>query len=60
MKSVEERDEEINRTAEMADIFLGACKDTLIMTSRKVVTGKSMFASPHILSNSYVISKLTC
>ncbi|KAE9467061.1 hypothetical protein C3L33_01031, partial [Rhododendron williamsianum] len=48
MKSVEERDEEINRTAEMADIFLGACKDTLIMTSRKVVTGKSPLESLEI------------
>ncbi|KDP25980.1 hypothetical protein JCGZ_22710 [Jatropha curcas] len=41
MKSLEERDEEINRAAELADIFLGVCKDTLIMTSRELITGKS-------------------
>lgn len=48
MKSIEERDEEINRTAQMADIFLGACKDTLIMTSREVITGKSPLESLEI------------
>lgn len=58
MKSIEERDEEINRTAQMADIFLGACKDTLIMTSREVITGKSMSCCPHILSISFVISNI--
>lgn len=41
MKSLEERKEEIDRAAELADIFLGACKDTLIMTSRELITGKS-------------------
>ncbi|KAA8542841.1 hypothetical protein F0562_023993 [Nyssa sinensis] len=41
MKSLEEREEEINQTAEMADIFLGAHKDTLIMTSRELITGKT-------------------
>lgn len=40
MKSFEEREEEINRAAEMADVFLRASKDTLIMTSRKLITGK--------------------
>ncbi|KAJ6760063.1 ALDOLASE-RELATED [Salix purpurea] len=42
MKSLEEREEEINRVAEMANLFLGASKDTLIMTSRELITGKSM------------------
>jgi phosphoribosylformylglycinamidine (FGAM) synthase-like amidotransferase family enzyme len=41
MKSLEEREEEINRVAEMANLLLGACKDTLIMTSRELITGKS-------------------
>uniref|UniRef100_A0A5B7BKZ0 Ketose-bisphosphate aldolase class-II family protein n=1 Tax=Davidia involucrata TaxID=16924 RepID=A0A5B7BKZ0_DAVIN len=41
MKSLEEREEEINQTAEMADIFLSANKDTLIMTSRELITGKT-------------------
>lgn len=41
MKSQEEREEEINRAAEMADVFLRACKDTLIMTSRELITGKT-------------------
>ncbi|XP_074354655.1 uncharacterized protein LOC141693454 isoform X3 [Apium graveolens] len=41
MKSIEERKEEIDRAAELADIFLGACKDTLIMTSRELITGKN-------------------
>ncbi|GMQ11553.1 hypothetical protein CsSME_00054150 [Camellia sinensis var. sinensis] len=41
MKSIEEREEEINRTAEMANVFLKACKDTLIMTSRELITGKT-------------------
>lgn len=41
MSSTEEREEEISRAAEMADIFLTARKDTLIMTSRELITGKS-------------------
>lgn len=41
MKSAEERDDEINRTVEMADVFLKCHKDTLIMTSRELITGKS-------------------
>jgi adenylylsulfate kinase-like enzyme len=41
MKSLEEREEEINRVAEMANLLLGACKDMLIMTSRELITGKS-------------------
>ncbi|KAI7986264.1 L-threonate dehydrogenase [Camellia lanceoleosa] len=41
MKSIEEREEEINRTAEMANVFLKASKDTLIMTSRELITGKT-------------------
>ncbi|DAD49391.1 TPA_asm: hypothetical protein HUJ06_031799 [Nelumbo nucifera] len=41
MGSLEEREEEIKRTAEMADVFLKARKDTLIMTSRELIKGKS-------------------
>ncbi|CAL1393091.1 unnamed protein product [Linum trigynum] len=41
LKSAEEREEEINRAAEMANHFLGASKDTLIMTSRELITGKT-------------------
>ncbi|KAM3703066.1 hypothetical protein ACB098_04G067500 [Castanea mollissima] len=41
MRSVEEREEEISRTAAMADCFLRACKDTLILTSRELITGKT-------------------
>uniref|UniRef100_A0A2N9EI94 Four-carbon acid sugar kinase nucleotide binding domain-containing protein n=1 Tax=Fagus sylvatica TaxID=28930 RepID=A0A2N9EI94_FAGSY len=41
MKSVEEREEEISKTAEMADCFLRARKDTLILTSRELITGKT-------------------
>ncbi|XP_057973256.1 uncharacterized protein LOC131161483 [Malania oleifera] len=41
MKSSQEREEEINRTTEMADVFLKSQKDTLIMTSRELIVGKS-------------------
>lgn len=41
MRSAEEREEEISTAAEMADIFLAAQKDTLIVTSRELITGKS-------------------
>ncbi|MED6208799.1 hypothetical protein PIB30_048588 [Stylosanthes scabra] len=41
MRSVEEREEEISRAAELADAYLKAHKDTLIMTSRNLITGKS-------------------
>ncbi|KAJ6687739.1 ALDOLASE-RELATED [Salix koriyanagi] len=48
MKSLEEREEEINRVAEMANLFLGASKDTLIMTSRELITGKTACESLEI------------
>lgn len=41
MKSSEEREEEIEKAAEIADAFLKARTDTLIMTSRELITGKS-------------------
>lgn len=41
MRPFEDREEEINRTAELADIFLKTHKDTLIVTSRNLITGKS-------------------
>ncbi|KAF3437146.1 hypothetical protein FNV43_RR19899 [Rhamnella rubrinervis] len=48
MGSTEERVEEIRRTAEMADLFLRARKDTLIMTSRELITGKTSSESLEI------------
>ncbi|EOY21352.1 Ketose-bisphosphate aldolase class-II family protein isoform 1 [Theobroma cacao] len=48
MKSLEEREEEINRTAEMASVFLAAHKDTLIMSSRELITGKTASESLEI------------
>ncbi|KAL9270427.1 L-threonate dehydrogenase-like protein [Drosera capensis] len=41
MKSSEEREQEISQAAEMADIFIGANVDTLIFTSRRLITGKT-------------------
>ncbi|KAK7314652.1 hypothetical protein VNO77_33179 [Canavalia gladiata] len=41
MSPIEEREEEISRTAELADVYLKAHKDTLIMTSRNLITGKT-------------------
>ncbi|XP_056175113.1 uncharacterized protein LOC115676724 [Syzygium oleosum] len=41
MKSSEEREEEIEKAAEIADAFLKARTDTLIMTSRELITGKN-------------------
>ncbi|XP_059290437.1 uncharacterized protein LOC132043978 isoform X1 [Lycium ferocissimum] len=41
MESSEKREEEINRAAEMADVYLRNNKDTLIMTSRELITGKT-------------------
>ncbi|KAF5179634.1 D-tagatose-1,6-bisphosphate aldolase subunit GatY [Thalictrum thalictroides] len=41
MRSMEEREEEIRQTAEMADASLRARKDTLILTSRGLITGSS-------------------
>ncbi|KAJ0981299.1 hypothetical protein J5N97_009554 [Dioscorea zingiberensis] len=41
MKSVEDREEEINRAAEMANTLLRLHRDTLLMTSRKLITGKT-------------------
>ncbi|XP_024963400.1 uncharacterized protein LOC112503631 [Cynara cardunculus var. scolymus] len=41
MKSPQEREEEISRAAEMADVYLKTCKDTLVMSSRELITGKT-------------------
>ncbi|KAI9101613.1 hypothetical protein K1719_023857 [Acacia pycnantha] len=41
MRPMEDREEEINRTAELADVYLKAHKDTLIVTSRNLITGKT-------------------
>ncbi|KAF2298445.1 hypothetical protein GH714_023598 [Hevea brasiliensis] len=62
MKSLEQREEEISRAAEMADLFLGTCKDTLIMTSRELITGKLSSALVEIVRRisirpRYIIAK---
>ncbi|XP_050225741.1 uncharacterized protein LOC126675181 isoform X2 [Mercurialis annua] len=41
MKCADDRELEINRAAEMADFSLAACRDTLVMTSRELITGKT-------------------
>ncbi|KAK7291352.1 hypothetical protein RIF29_06422 [Crotalaria pallida] len=41
MRPIEEREEEISRTAQLADVYLKAHKDTLILTSRNLITGKT-------------------
>ena len=43
MNSAQEREEEISRAAEMADVYLRTCKDTLVMSSRELITGKSEY-----------------
>lgn len=45
MKSFQERDEEINRVAEIASVSLKSGKDTLLVTSRQLVTGKCQYFS---------------
>ncbi|KAL6001466.1 hypothetical protein ACLOJK_007204 [Asimina triloba] len=40
MNSLQEREEEISRTVEMADVFLRSRKDTLIVTTRELIKGK--------------------
>lgn len=40
MKTDEDREEEIACAAEFANASLKACKDTLLMTSRQLITGK--------------------
>lgn len=41
MKSPEEREKEINQAAELADIFLRNRMDTVIMTSRELISGRT-------------------
>ncbi|XP_076904688.1 uncharacterized protein LOC143560231 isoform X2 [Bidens hawaiensis] len=41
MKSAEEREEEISHAAELADVYLRTCNDTLVMSSRELITGKT-------------------
>lgn len=43
MGSLEEREEEIHRAADMADISLQAQKDTLVITSRDLISGNCKF-----------------
>ncbi|CDO98335.1 unnamed protein product [Coffea canephora] len=50
MRSTKERQDEITRTVEIADIYLRSCKDTLILTSRKLITGKTPSESLEINS----------
>lgn len=48
-KSIEEREQEINQTADIADVYLRSGKDTLVMTSRQLVVGKSESSSKVIM-----------
>lgn len=41
MKSSEDREQQINQAAELADTFLNARADTVIMTSRELISGKT-------------------
>ncbi|KFK43991.1 hypothetical protein AALP_AA1G200600 [Arabis alpina] len=56
LKSSDVRNAEISRAVEMADAFLGAGRDTLIMSSRELITGKTSSESLDI--NSKVSSAL--
>ncbi|CAL9133503.1 unnamed protein product [Musa textilis] len=56
MKSIQERDEEINHVANVASASLKSGKDTLVMTSRQLITGRSPEESLEI--NSKVSSAL--
>jgi hypothetical protein len=42
MGTIEEREDEISKAAELADVYLKTHKDTLIMTSRNLITGKCL------------------
>lgn len=44
-KSIEEREQEINQAADMANVYLKSGKDTLVLTSRQLVVGKSESSS---------------
>ncbi|KAG6390719.1 hypothetical protein SASPL_148463 [Salvia splendens] len=54
--SIEEREQEINKVADMADVYLKSGKDTLILTSRQLLVGKN--ASESLVINSKVSSAL--
>ncbi|KAL8239684.1 hypothetical protein R6Q59_016251 [Mikania micrantha] len=41
MKAAKEREEEISHAAELADAYLRTCSDTLVMSSRELITGKT-------------------
>ncbi|XP_071714793.1 uncharacterized protein [Rutidosis leptorrhynchoides] len=41
MMSAEEREKEISHAAELADVYLKTGKDTLVMSSRELITGKT-------------------
>ncbi|KAL6631355.1 hypothetical protein ACP70R_028205 [Stipagrostis hirtigluma subsp. patula] len=41
MKSNEERDQEINRVVELGNAYIKSRKDTLVVTSRQLITGKT-------------------
>lgn len=56
MKSDTDREAEITSVAEVANASLKACKDTLLMTSRKLITGNS--ASESLTINYQVSSAL--
>jgi hypothetical protein len=41
MKSTEDRDQEISRVVELGNAYIQSRKDTLVVTSRQLITGKS-------------------
>ncbi|KAF8723676.1 hypothetical protein HU200_021638 [Digitaria exilis] len=41
MKSAEDRDQEISRVVELANAYIESRKDTLVVTSRQLITGKT-------------------
>jgi len=41
MKSTEDRDQEISRVVELGNAYIQNRKDTLVVTSRQLITGKS-------------------
>ncbi|KAH6781861.1 ketose-bisphosphate aldolase class-II family protein [Perilla frutescens var. hirtella] len=47
-KSIEEREQEIKQAADMADVYLRSGKDTLVVTSRQLVVGKTASESLEI------------
>lgn len=52
-KSIEEREQEINLAADMADVYIKSGNDTLILTSRQLLVGKCESSSMVIFFYSF-------